>query len=119
MPASIRKRGLPLEVLRTYDEVMRNYDRCTTPNERDGMNRLIKRFELLYQMADAYAEDILLKYYESEVVEDALCLAASGMIRWSEIVWFCEYNTVRHFSLFDEYEKTEISSGCCENGEQS
>lgn len=99
---SIRKRGVPLEIMRSYDEYMTMYDSGTTPNEADGMRRLVKRFDLLYQIADAFAEDVLLRYFDSAIVEDALSLAAAGFIKWSEIVWFCESRSIKSQKLFSD-----------------
>lgn len=99
---SIRKRGLPLEIMRSYDNYINMYDLGTTLNEKDGMKRLVKRYELLYQIADAFAEDVLLKYFDSEIVEDALSLAASGFIKWSEIVWFCESRSIKCIKMFED-----------------
>lgn len=99
---SIRKRGVPLEIMRSYDQYINMYDLGTTLNEKDGMKRLVKRYDLLYQIADAFAEDVLLKYFDSEIVEDALSLAASGFIKWSEIVWFCESRSIKCIKMFED-----------------
>lgn len=105
---SIRKKGMPLEILRSYDEYMFMYDLGSTANEREGMKRLVKRFDLLYQIADAFAEEVLLKYYDSEVVEHALSLAAAGFIKWSEIVWFCECRSIKQLNIFQDEKKENV-----------
>lgn len=92
--------------MRSYDEYISLYDSGSTLNERDGMKRLVKRYDLLYQIADGFAEEVLLKYFDSGIVEDALCLAASGFIKWSEIVWFCESRSIKQLKIFND-EKTE------------
>lgn len=97
----LRKRGTPLDIMRSYDELLNHFDREIHGNERDGMKKIVRRYEMLYCMADQ-CYDILCKYFDKDLVEDVLCLASSGFIKWSEIVSFCEIRSLHNLKLFDD-----------------
>lgn len=97
----LRKRGCPLDIMKSYDDLLNHYDSEIFGYEREGMKKIVRRYELLYTMADQ-CYDILCKYFDSELVEDVLCLAQSGFIKWSEIVNFCEIRSLHNLNLFDD-----------------
>lgn len=79
----------PLGLLRLHQKMLNDFDFAVRSHERDGMKKIIERYEMLYDLATE-AEPVLCKYYPLTLVEDALAIARSGFIKWTDIIPWLE-----------------------------
>lgn len=79
----------PIGLMRLHQEMLNDFDFSIRAHERDGMKKIVERYEMLYDLA-LEAEPILCKYYPFDLVEDVLAIARSGFIKWSDIIPWLE-----------------------------
>lgn len=118
----------PLRLMRLHQQMLNDFDFSIRAHEKDGIRKICERYEMLYDLA-LEAEPILCKYYPFDLVEDALAIARSGFIKWSDIIpWlemrykptqealFAEFFPNESLKIDPIYGKKEKNSGSSQDG---